>query len=56
MNQLEKVIQTYEDMIQNSIKPDEITYSTLIKAYGDMNQQQEALKIYLEMEKKIYYI
>ena len=50
-NQIDKMLQIYEQMIKNNIKPSSITCGIVIKAYGMKGDIKSAMNIYYKMKK-----
>ena len=51
-NKIDKMLEMYEDMIKNGIKPSSITCGIVIKAYGMKGDLNSALNIYYKMKKE----
>ena len=49
-NQIDKMLELYEDMIKNNIKPSSITCGIVIKAYGMKGDIKSAMNIYYKMK------
>ena len=50
-NKIDKMLEMYEEMIRNNIKPSSITCGIVIKAYGMKGDIKSALNIYYKMKK-----
>ena len=50
-NKIDKMLEMYEEMIKNNIKPSSITCGIVIKAYGMKGDIKSALNIYYKMKK-----
>ena len=50
-NQIDKMLQIYEQMIKNNIKPSSITCGIIIKAYGMKGDIKSAMNMYYQMKK-----
>ena len=51
-NKIDKMLEMYEEMIKNNIKPSSITCGIVIKAYGMKGDIKSALNIYYKMKKE----
>ena len=51
-NKIDKMLEMYEEMIRNNIKPSSITCGIVIKAYGMKGDLKSALNIYYKMKKE----
>ena len=51
-NKIDKMLEMYEEMIKNNIKPSSITCGIVIKAYGMKGDIKSALNIYYKMKRE----
>ena len=51
-NKIDKMLEIYQEMLQNNVKISSITCGIVIKAYGMQGNPEEAMKIYYKMKEE----